>query len=149
LGGYEVDIEYGVRVIDLGGMLAKTDLSGTDLRSTELSDANLHGIQLQGCDLTRANLARTILVGANLRGADLSRTKLFHGTPDGASPRDRIHPPNYTTGAYTGTVIENADLSKVKNLTDEQRFYCCAWGGSKTRGTIPGGCSGIPNKLER
>jgi uncharacterized protein YjbI with pentapeptide repeats len=148
LGGYEVDIEYGVRVIDLGGMLAKTDLSGTDLRSTELSDANLHGIQLQGCDLTRANLARTILVGANLRGADLSRTKLFHGTPDGASPRDRIHPPNYTTGAHTGAVIENVDLSKVKNLTDEQRFYCCAWGGSKTRGTIPGGCSGIPNKLE-
>jgi uncharacterized protein YjbI with pentapeptide repeats len=149
LGGYEVDIDYGVRVIDLGGMLAKTDLSGTDLRSTELSDANLHGIQLRECDLTRANLSRTILVGANLRGADLSRTKLFHGTPDGASPRDRIHPPNYTTGAYTGAVIENADFSKVKNLSDEQRFYCCAWGGSKTRGTIPGGCSGIPNKLER
>jgi uncharacterized protein YjbI with pentapeptide repeats len=149
LGGYEEDIEYGVRVIDLGRMLAKADLSGTDLRSTELSDANLHGVQLQGCDLTRANLARTILVDANLCRADLSRTKLFHGTPDGASPRDRIHPPNYTTGAYTGAVIENADFSKVKNLTDEQRFYCCAWGGSKTRGTIPGGCSGIPNKLER
>ncbi len=149
LGGYEEDIEYGVRVIDLGRMLAKTDLSGTDLRSTELSDANLHGVQLQGCDLTRANLSRTILVEANLRRADLSRTKLFHGTPDGASPRDRIHPPNYTTGAYTGAVIENSDFSKVKNLTDEQRFYCCAWGGSKTRGTIPGGCSGVPNKLEQ
>jgi uncharacterized protein YjbI with pentapeptide repeats len=149
LGGYEEDIEYGVRVIDLGRMLAKADLSGTDLRSTELSDANLHGVQLQGCDLTRANLTRTILVDVNLRRADLSRTKLFHGTPDGASPRDRIHPPNYTTGAYTGAVIENADFSKVKNLTDEQRFYCCAWVGSKTRGTIPGGCSGIPNKLER
>jgi uncharacterized protein YjbI with pentapeptide repeats len=149
LGGYEEDIEYGVRVIDLGRMLAQADLSGTDLRATELSDANLHGIQLQGCNLTRANLSRTILVDANLRRADLSRTKLFHGTPDGASPRDRIHPPNYTTGAYTGAVIENADFSKVKNLTDEQRFYCCAWGGAKTRGTIPGGCSGIPNKLEQ
>lgn len=149
LGGYEEDVEYGVRVIDLDAMLAKADLSGTDLRSTELSEANLNSTQLQGCDLTRANLSRTILVSANLRGADLSRTKFFHGTPDGASPRDRIHPPNYATGAYTGAVIENASFGQVKNLSDEQRFYCCAWGGSKTRSTIPGGCSGIPNKLER
>ncbi|MCG9890230.1 MAG: pentapeptide repeat-containing protein [Thermosynechococcaceae cyanobacterium MS004] len=149
LGGYEVDIEYGVRVIDLDGMLAKADLSGTDLRSTELSDAKLNGVQLQGCDLTRANLSRTILVGSNLRGADLSRARLFYGTPDSASPRDRIHAPNYSTGAYTGAVIENVDFSQVKNLSEEQRFYCCAWGGSKTRGTVPGGCSGIPNKLER
>ena len=149
LGGYEEDIEYGVRVIDLGGMLAKTDLSGTDLRSTELSEANLNGTQLQGCDLTRANLTRAILVNVNLRGADLSRTKFFYGTPDSASPRDRIHPPNYSTGAYTGAVIEGANFSQVKNLSDEQRFYCCSWGGSKTRGTVPGGCGGIPNKLER
>jgi hypothetical protein len=46
-------------------------------------------------------------------------------------------------------VIEGADFSQVKNLSEDQRYYCCAWGGSKTRGTIPGGCREIPNKLGR
>jgi uncharacterized protein YjbI with pentapeptide repeats len=149
LGGYEEDIEYGVRVIDLTGMLAGSDLSNTDLRWTELSEANLAMANLSGCDLTRANLSRTILTGANLRQANLSRTRLFHGSLELTSPRDRINPPNYQTGAYTGAVIEGVDLSSVQNLTDEQRYYCCAWGGSKTRRTIPGGCEGIPNRLER
>jgi hypothetical protein len=45
-------------------------------------------------------------------------------------------------------VVENADLTNVQGLSDEQRFYCCAWGGQKTRGTIPGGCDGIPNRLD-
>lgn len=148
LGGYEEDVEYGVRVIDLDNMLAGSDLSGTDLRSTELSEANLCGAQLVGCDLTRANLSRTLLTGSNLRRANFSRTRLFHGEPETATPRDRINPPNYVTGAYTGAVIENADLSQVQNLTEDQRLYCCAWGGTKTRSTIPGGCNGIPNQLE-
>jgi uncharacterized protein YjbI with pentapeptide repeats len=149
LGGYEEDIEYGVRVINLNGMLAGTDLSSSDLRNTEFSEANLSGITLSGCDLTRANLSRTILMGASLRQADLSRSRLFYGSAEVASPRDRINPPNYTTGAYTGAVVENADLSQVKNLSEEQHYYCCAWGGSKTRSTIPGGCSNVPNKLGR
>jgi hypothetical protein len=34
-------------------------------------------------------------------------------------------------------------------MSEEQRYYCCAWGGEETRGTIPGGCEGIPNKLGR
>ncbi len=149
LGGYEEDIEYGVRVIDLTNMLAGTDLSNSDLRSTELSEANLSNISLAACDLTRANLSRALLLAANLRQADLSRTCLFHGDVETASPRDRINAPNYNTGAYTGAVIEGADFSQVKNLSEEQRYYCCAWGGSKTRGTIPGGCGDIPNKLGR
>jgi uncharacterized protein YjbI with pentapeptide repeats len=149
LGGYEVDVEYGVRVIDLHNMLVGANLSSNDLRSTELSDANLYGIQVVECDLTRANLARAILTGASFRRADLSRTRFFCGTAEAASPRDRLNPPNYTTGAYTGAVIENADFSQVKNLSEEQRYYCCAWGGSKTRNTIPGGCQNIPNKLGR
>jgi uncharacterized protein YjbI with pentapeptide repeats len=149
LGGYEEDIEYGVRVIDLTNMLAGADLSNSDLRSTELSEANLSNISLATCDLTRANLSRALLLGANLRQADLSRTCLFHGDVETASPRDRINAPNYNTGAYTGAVIEGADFSQVKNLSEEQRCYCCAWGGSKTRGTIPGGCGDIPNKLGR
>jgi uncharacterized protein YjbI with pentapeptide repeats len=149
LGGYEEDIEYGVRVIDLTNMLAGTDLSNSDLRSTEFSEANLSNISLAACDLTRANLSRALLLAANLRQADLSRTCFFHGDVETASPRDRINAPSYSTGAYTGAVIEGADFSQVKNLSQEQRYYCCAWGGSKTRGTVPGGCGDIPNKLGR
>jgi uncharacterized protein YjbI with pentapeptide repeats len=148
LGGYEEDIEYGVRVIDLGSMLAHTDLAATDLHETELSDANLVGANLQGCDLTRANLSRCILYGANLQRADFGRTKLYYGTAETATPRDRINAPNYAQGNQTGAIIENADLTLARNLSAEQRYYCCAWGGSKTRATVPGGCEGIPNKLE-
>lgn len=149
LGGYEEDVEYGVRVIDLTNMLAGADLCNSDLRSTELSEANLTNISLAACDLTRANLSRALLLGANLKQADLSRACLFHGDAENACPRDRINAPNYSTGAYTGAVIEGADFSQVKNLSEEQRYYCCAWGGSKTRGTVPGGCGDIPNKLGR
>jgi uncharacterized protein YjbI with pentapeptide repeats len=149
LGGYEEDIEYGVRVIDLTNMLAGADLSNNDLRSTELSEANLTNVNLAACDLTRANLSRALLLAANFRQADLSRVCLFHGEIEMASPRDRVNAPNYITGAYTGAVIEGADFSQAKNLSEDQRYYCCAWGGSKTRGTIPGGCREIPNKLGR
>lgn len=147
LGGYEEDIEYGVRVINLGSMLVGSDLSGTDLRWTDLSEANLSGARLTNCNLMRANLCGTILQGADLSNSDLNRTRLFHGDIDQATPRDRLNPPNYRTGAQTGTVIEDANLSNVKNLSEEQRYYCCAWGGTKTRETVPGGCEGIPNKL--
>jgi uncharacterized protein YjbI with pentapeptide repeats len=148
MGGYEEDVEFGVRVIQLGGMLAGSSLAGTDLRWTELSEANFVGANLRGCDLTRANLSRSILHGVDLTGADLSRARLFYGPIETASPRDRINPPNYHSGAQTGAVIENADLSSVQGLSEEQRYYCCAWGGQQTRGTIPGGCEGIPNLLQ-
>lgn len=64
------------------------------------------------------------------------------------APAIASFPPNYNTGAHTGAVIENADFTNVWGLSEEQRYYCCAWGGSLTRETIPGGCAGIPNKLE-
>jgi uncharacterized protein YjbI with pentapeptide repeats len=149
LGGYEEDIEYGVRVINLNNMLAGTDLSTSDLRSTELSEANLSKIDLHQCDLSRANLSRAVMVGANLRQCNFYRVRLFHGTAQTATPRDRINPPNYLTGAYTGAVIEDVDLSQAKNLSEDLRYYCCAWGGSRTRSTVPGGCGDIPNLLGR
>lgn len=148
-GGYAEDRAYGVRVIDLGVMLAGADLGYTDLRWTDLSEANLVHANLNNCDLVGANLSRTILYKATLAGADLKETCLFYGSVETASPRSRKHPPNYRTGAYTGAVIENADLTGVQNLSEEQRYYCCAWGGENTRATIPGGCEGIPNLLGR
>lgn len=148
-GGYAEDRAYGVRVIYLGVMLAEANLANTDLRWTELSEANLVRANLKQCDLVKANLSRTILYEANLSGADLMATRLFYGKAETASPRSRTESPNYKTGEYTGAVMENADLSNVQRLSDAQRYYCCAWGGEKTRKTIPGGCEGIPNKLGR
>jgi uncharacterized protein YjbI with pentapeptide repeats len=148
-GGYAEDRSHGTRVIDLGVMLACADLSGNDLRWTELSDANLVKADLRNCDLVKANLSRTVLYEANLSGADLKGSRFFYGKAETSTPRSRTEPPNYETGERTGAVVENVDFTDVRNLSDSQRYYCCAWGGSKTRSTIPGGCEGIPNKLGR
>ncbi|MDB9375194.1 pentapeptide repeat-containing protein [Nodularia sphaerocarpa] len=149
MGGYAEDRLEGVRVIDLGVMLAAADLSGNDLRWTDLSEANLVRGNLSNCDLVKANLARTILYSANLSGADLNGTRFFYGSLEKASPRSRNEPPNYETGEYTGAVVENADFTNVQRLPEITRHYCCAWGGEKTRATIPGGCEGITNQLGR
>jgi uncharacterized protein YjbI with pentapeptide repeats/uncharacterized membrane protein len=149
VGGYAEDRLEGVRVIDLGVMLAAADLSGTDLRWTDLSEANLVRANLSGCDLVKTNLSRTILYDANLSGADLNGARLFYGSVDKASPRSRNQEPNYQTGEHTGAVVENADFSDVQRMSEANRYYCCAWGGEKTRSTIPGGCGDIPNLLGR
>ena len=148
-GGYEEDRDRGVRVIDLGVMLAGADLSGTDLRWTDLSEANLIRADLSRTDLVKTNFARAILCDASLRYADVKGTRFFYGRAQDATPRSRTEPPNYRTGAHTGAVVEDADFTGVQGLSDEQRYYCCAWGGSATRSTIPGGCEGIPNQLGR
>jgi len=148
-GGYQEDRSYGVRVIELNVMLAGANLEATDLRWTELSDANMVRANLSHCDLVKANLSRTILYEANLAGADLKSARFFYGKLETASPRSRAYYADYETGAYTGAVIENANFTGVLRLDDEQRQYCCAWCGEKSRKTIPGGCDGIPNKLGR
>lgn len=148
-GGYQEDRCYGVRVIELNVMLAGADMAGTDLRWTELSDANMVRADLSHCDLVKTNLSRTILYEANLEGADLKSVRFFYGKLETACPRSRAYYPDYETGAHTGTVIENANFTGVLRLDEEQRQYCCAWCGEKSRKTIPGGCEGIPNKLGR
>ncbi|MDQ2096438.1 MAG: pentapeptide repeat-containing protein [Tychonema bourrellyi B0820] len=148
-GGYAEDRDHGIRVIDLNVMLAGADLASTDLRWTDLSEANLVRADLSKCDLVKANLSRTVLYDANLVRADMKGTTLFYGSVETASPRSRSEFPNYTTGEYTGAVVERVDFTGVKRLSEEQRKYCCAWCGSKSRDTIPGGCEGIPNKLGR
>jgi uncharacterized protein YjbI with pentapeptide repeats len=149
VGGYAEDRIEGVRVIDLGVMLAGANLAGTDLRWTDLSEANLVRADLTGCDLVKANLSRAILYDATLSNADLNGVRLFYGAVETASPRSRTVPPNYQTGEHTGAVVENADFTDVQRMSESARYYCCAWCGEKARGTIPGGCEGIPNKLER
>lgn len=148
-GGYAEDREHGIRVIDLGVMLAGADLAKTDLRWTDLSDANLVRANLSSCDLVKANFSRTILYEANLVGADLRGARFFYGTAETATPRSRTQIPNYQTGTCTGAVVENVNFTGVKRLSEAQRYYFCAWSGEKSRRNIPGGCEGIPNKLER
>ncbi len=148
-GGYAEDRLEGVRVIDLGVMLAGADLADNDLRWTDLSEANLIRANLSNCDLVKANFSRTILYDANLSNADLNGVQLFYGSAEQASPRSRTEPPDYETGKHTGAVIENADFTNAQRMSESSRYYCCAWCGEKTRGTIPGGCVGIPNKLGR
>jgi uncharacterized protein YjbI with pentapeptide repeats len=154
-GGYDEDRIDGLRVINLGVILAGTDLSQTDLRWADLSDANLIRTNLNGCNLLKANLARAILYQAKLVGADLQGTRFFYGDLEFASPRipagsdvsveDRS--PDYITGKFSGAVVADVDFTNVRNMSEEQRQYCCAWGGETARQTIPGGCSGIPNRL--
>jgi len=149
LGGYAEDRLNGTRVIDLGVMLAAANLASTDLRWLDLSDSNLIRANLVDCDLVRTNFARTILCDADLTNTDIMGVRLFYGDLENATPRTRQDTPDYTTGEFTGAVIEGADFTNVQRLSEVQRCYCCAWGGSKTRETIPGGCEGIPNQLGR
>ncbi|WP_310427121.1 pentapeptide repeat-containing protein [Chamaesiphon sp. VAR_48_metabat_135_sub] len=146
-GGYDEDRISGVRVINLGVMLAGTDISQTDLRWTDLSDANLIRTNLSECNLLKANLARTILYQADLNSADIKGTRFFYGDIELASPRVSDRSPNYITGEFSGAVIEDVDFTNVRRMSQEQREYCCAWCGDKSRQTIPGGCKGIANRL--
>jgi len=148
-GGYAEDRASGTRVIDLGVMLAAANIMGTDLRWLDLSESNLIRANLADCDLVRTNFARAILCDANFTNTDIMGVRLFYGELETATPRTRQDVPNYTTGEFTGAVVEGADLTNAQRLSEVQRCYCCAWGGSKTRGTIPGGCDGIPNRLGR
>lgn len=148
-GGYQEDRLHGIRVINLGVMLAGANLVSTDLRWADLSEAYLVRTDLSNADLTKANLSRAVLYQANLEGADLKGARFFYGSAETATPRDRQHTPNYKTGEFTGAVVENADFSEVKELSEEQRHYCCSWCGEASRKTIPGGCEGIANLLGR
>ncbi|NEO98989.1 MAG: pentapeptide repeat-containing protein [Symploca sp. SIO2E9] len=150
-GGYQEDREDGVRVIDLDLMLVRANLSGTDLRWSELSEANMLKVNLSYCNLAQANLSRSILYEANLTSADFRGTRLFYGSVETASPRSRTKgrekEPDYITGVHTGAVVENANFTGIKKMDERQHRYCCQWCGEKSRKTIPGGCQGIPNKL--
>jgi uncharacterized protein YjbI with pentapeptide repeats len=148
-GGYAEDRAHGIRVINLGAMLAGQSLNEVDLRETDLSDADLSGSDLSNTDLLKANLAGSNLWGASLRGANLDQVRLFYGDPDLASPKLPGEAADHRTGLGTGAIVEDADFSGVLGMTPEQRRYCCAWCGSQARRTIPGGCNGIPNRLGR
>ncbi len=148
-GSYEEDRLRGVPVIRLQSMLRGTDLAGTDLRDIDFNGADLFGCDLSGSDLGGANLASANLGGANLQGACLKSTRLFYGDALAATPCHPHEPPDPGSGVGTGALVENANLTGLRQLDPANRTYLAAWSGPRSRQTLPGGCKGLPNRLER
>ena len=148
-GSYEEDRLRGVPVIRLQSMLRGADLAGTDLRDIDFNAADLCGADLSGAELSGANLAAANLGGANLQGACLKSTRLFYGDALAATPRHPDEPPELASGVGTGALVENANLTGLRQLDPANRAYLAAWSGARSRQTLPGGCKGLPNRLER
>ena len=147
-GNYEEDRLAGVPVIQLHLILKGLDLSDTDLRGVDFNGADLRGANLSRCDLSGANLAAANLAGANLEQARLEATRLFYGRPQTATPFTPEASIDPVSGGGTGAVVENANLSGVQRLDAQNHHYLAAWSGTRSRGSIPGGCKGIANQLE-
>jgi hypothetical protein len=148
-GSYEEDRHRGVPVIRLQAMLRGADLAGTDLRGIDFNGADLSGADFSGADLGEANLAATNLGGANLQGASLASTRFFYGDALVATPWRAQESPDPDTGVGTGALVENVNLTGVRQLDPGNRAYLAAWSGHRSRQTLPGGCKGLPNRLER
>ena len=148
-GSYAEDRAAGVPVIRLQQLLKGVDLSGTDLRGVDFNGADLRGADLSFCDLTGANLAGTNLAGTNLEQTRLEDCRFFYGRPQTATPRLGSAPFDLATGAGTGAVVENINLSGARLLDPQTHHYLASWSGPRSRATIPGGCKGVPSQLER
>ena len=46
-------------------------------------------------------------------------------------------------------MVENVNLSGVRQLDPQAHFYLASWSGARSRATLPGGSKGIANQLER
>jgi hypothetical protein len=148
-GNYEEDRRSGIPVIRLRQMLMGVDLSGCDLRGIEFNGADLRGCNLSHADLREANLAGANLGGANLEEALLEGTRFFWGRPQTASPALPDQAPDLQTGAGSGAIVENANLSGVRQLDPQTHFYLASWSGPRSRATLPDGVKGIASQLER
>ncbi|MEB3352427.1 MAG: pentapeptide repeat-containing protein [Cyanobacteriota bacterium] len=148
-GFYVEDRLDGIPVIQLHRSLRGVDLAGTDLRGVDFNGADLRGTILRGCDLRDANLAACDLAGADLSGAQLEGARFFQGPPDTASPIRTGTRPDGTSGAFSGAIVENVDVSRARQLSHELRLYLAAWSGKRSRQTIPGGSRGLPDRLGR
>ena len=82
----------------------RADLSGADLRRTDLSDADLSGADLRRADLIRADLSDADLSGADLIRADLRRADLSDADLSGA---------NLRWANLSGADLSDADLGKA------------------------------------
>jgi uncharacterized protein YjbI with pentapeptide repeats len=148
-GNYEEDRFGGVPVIRLQQILRGADLAGCDLRGVDFNGADLRGADLSEADLRDAILAGSNLAGTILSGARLEGARFFWGRAQTATPLQPGLRPDPRTGAGSGAVVENVNLSGVRHLDPQAHFYLASWSGARSRATLPGGSKGIPNQLER
>jgi len=148
-GNYEEDRFGGVPVIRLQQILRGADLVGCDLRGVDFNGADLRGADLSGADLRDAILAGANLAGANLSGARLEGARFFWGRAQTATPARNGQHPDPRTGAASGAMVENVNLSGVRQLDPQAHFYLASWSGARSRATLPGGSKGIANQLDR
>jgi uncharacterized protein YjbI with pentapeptide repeats len=146
-GSYQEDRFHGVPVIQLNRMLQGVDLAGADLRGVDFNRADLRGTILSGADLSEANLAGCDLGGANLEGARLEGALFFLGRAQTATPRAEGVPIDQQTGAGSGAIVENINLSGARQLDPQAHFYLASWSGKRSRRTLPGGCRSVPSRL--
>ncbi|MFG1983441.1 pentapeptide repeat-containing protein [Streptomyces albidoflavus] len=101
--------------------LTKTNLTHSSLSSTHLNSALLRGsnlshVSLSFADLSKANLRKADLTKADFTGANLSKADLSGAKMTDAS----FFETNLSGAELTGADLSGADLSTVKNLTQEQ-----------------------------
>jgi len=147
-GSYEVDWQEGIAVVQLHSMLRGADLSRCDLRGVDLHGADLRGADFSGSDLSNAMLAGADLSGATLDRCCLEGTRLFFGRPQTASPNQAGLPRDLVSGNGSGAIVADASFRAVRRLDPQQHYYLASWGGTRSRGTLPGGCRGVANQLE-
>lgn len=123
-----MDKEFLQKVLDYHSMWlegkggVRADLSGTKLRSKNLSHTDLRDADLRGADLYRAELRLADLRGADLRCADLSYTDLQRVDLNGANLEGadlRGADLSYTdlsNANLKGAVLRGADLKNTIGL---------------------------------
>jgi hypothetical protein len=79
----------------------------------------------------------------------LEGSRFFWGRPQTASPSQPGQPPDLQTGAGSGAIVENVNLTGVRQLDPQTHFYLASWSGPRSRATLPGGVKGIASQLER
>lgn len=87
--------------------LVEADLSGADLALAQLNSAKLTSAKLVGTDLSGATLQFTMLKGANLQGSILYRTSLMGAVLIDANLRGA----NLMTASLVSTKLTRADLT--------------------------------------
>lgn len=106
-------IELHGEPLDLGFLnLADADLTGANLEKVRLDGSSLFGAKLSDARLNGASLRSARLEFADLASADLTYADIRGAALDGSS---------FYEATTTGTKASGCDLSKVRDLTDEQR----------------------------
>jgi hypothetical protein len=146
-GHYEVDRFDGTPVMRLHQTLRDADLAGCDLRGVDFNGADLRGADLSGADLRDTVLAGANLGGANLSGAWLEGARFFWGRAQTATPRRPGQPADPRSGIGSGAVVENVNLTAVRQLDPQAHYYLASWSGARSRATLPGGPRGIVSRL--